>query len=146
MKKNADTILEEMLENKPVRDPRIICREQLQKLREIDRRAYQKALNYYEETLLSEITGGKENCLSSWENYACFVANLCDPGIVVEIDTDGNQLNREDPTFADRMLLHMPEVTSRRAIAVTLPLELSVAQDATYQLLVKGSHQLKGGK
>ena len=42
----------------------------------------------------------------------------------------------------DRMVLHMPDITSHRALPITLPLEMSEAQAATYDLLVKGAHQL----
>jgi hypothetical protein len=142
MKDVADAILADILGKKSVRDPREICRKQLQNLKQDDHNAYQKALAYYEETLLPEITQNDKDCLVAWQKYGCFVANLRDPGSPVEIDTSGNLHDYNDPTPMDRMVLHIPDITSHRALPITLPLEMSEAQAATYDLLVKGAHQL----
>jgi hypothetical protein len=56
MNKTADSILEHILQENSVRDPRIICREKLQELKKIDSESYQQALVYYNETLLPAIT------------------------------------------------------------------------------------------
>jgi len=142
MRKVADSILEDILQGNSVRDPRILCREQLQGLRQADLESYQKALAYYDQKLLPAITEDTENCLVYWQDYSCFIASLHSPGIPVEIDIHGIQHDCHNPTPTDRMVLHMPDVTSQRTIPITLPLQLSRAQSATYDLLVTGSHQL----
>ncbi len=142
MQENADKILDDSLKNNSVRDPRTICREQLQDLKQTDFNAYQKALDYYKERLLPQIIENSEDCLVSWQKYGCFVANLRDPGLPIEIDTAGNLHDYESPTATDRMLLHLPTITSHRALPITLPLELSEAQNATYGLLIKRAHQI----
>lgn len=146
MNKVADSILEDILQGNPVRDPRILCREQLQGLKETHPEGYQKSVDYYNEKLLPAITKDADNCLVYWQKYSCFIANLYNPGIPVEIDIDGIQHDYQNSTATDRMVLHMPDVTSQRAIPITLPVQLSKAQSATYDLLVTGSHQLHNRK
>ena len=145
MNKTADSILEHILQENSVRDPRIICREKLQELKKIDSESYQQALVYYNETLLPAITKNGDNCLTSWQKYGCFISNLQNPGTPVEIDTNGRLHDCHNPTPSDRMVLHMPNTASHRAVPITLPLHLSKAQGATLDLLVKGLHKLNRG-
>jgi len=70
------------------------------------------------------------------------IPQVIDKTCLIEIDTAGNLHDYESPTATDRMLLHLPTITSHRALPITLPLELSEAQNATYGLLIKRAHQI----
>lgn len=136
----ADRVLEEALERTGARDPRDFYRERLRSLKSSDPEAYQRAVEYYQETLLPTVVSGDEDPLGAWTEYGRALARAVAPGRTVSIDETGRSRPYEGPT-QDHLILHLPDDTGARALLVGLPSELSGPQRATYDVLVAGRHR-----
>jgi len=139
----ADQIFEEALGQTGAKDPREFYRKRLREMKAVDREAYGEAVAYYENDLVPSIAEAGDDPLTAWQRFGCRVAELTVAGTPIEVDATGRRLPYAPPTPADRMVLHVPQGTKGRALVVGLPPELSVAQMATYDLLVGGRQKLR---
>ncbi len=119
------------------RDPRAFYREQLRLLKAEDPAAFREAVDYYERTLLPEVAREGSDPIAAWLEYGRFLASRRAPGETVAIDPTGRSRPYAPPVPLDHLVLHLPTSTRLAALAVGLPPELSDAQRATYDLLVK---------
>lgn len=143
LQSRADKLFEESLSRTSAKDPREFYRERLREMKASDPDAYRAAVEYYQDELIPSIAEKGADPLLSWREYGCRLAELTTPGKPVEIDTTGATHDYSPPTPDDRMVLHIPEGPKGRAIVVGLPPELSLAQRATYDLLVAGRQRLR---
>ena len=139
----ADKRFERALTDSGARDPRDYYRERLKALRGTDPEAYEKAVSYYQNTLIPDVASGEVDPLSAWRRYGLEIARLTAPGRTVAIDPTGKADPYEEPVTADRLILHLPEKGAGRALLVGLPPEPSPAQLATYDWLVGGRKGLR---
>jgi len=136
----ADRILEEALESTGARDPREFYRARLKELRSADPAAYESAVAYYRDTLIPTVASGAAPALDAWTEYGRRLAEALTPGRTVSIDGSGRSSAFERPG-PDVLVLHLPDDNGARALLVSLPLELSAAQRATYDVLVAGKQR-----
>jgi hypothetical protein len=135
----ADLRLEEALTDTGARDPREFYRECLRNLKQADRRAYEEAVEYYQEVLVPSLARGVDP-LPAWTEYGRRLALLTAPGRTVMVDPAGVADPYVEPAPLDRLVLHLPEArgSANRALVVALPANLTRAQRAHYELLVSG--------
>ena len=140
----AERRLEEALADTGARDPREFYRERLRDLKRADRGAYEEAVEYYREVLVPSVARGTEP-LPAWTEYGRKLALLAAPGRTVMVDHMGVAEPYVEPVPLDRLVLHLPEARgpAGRAVVVGLPVELSRAQRAHYDLLVFGRLTLR---
>ena len=138
----ADRRLEEALQARGARDPREFYRERLRALKQSDPTAYQEAVAYYRDRLIPEVASGEKDPLEAWTEYGCFLARAVAPGRTVAVDVTGRRLVGVRPAGRDALLLHLPDEKGARALLVGLPPELSPAQRATYEVMVRGKQRL----
>ena len=105
--------------------------------------AYRKAVAYYENDLVPSIAEAGDDPLMAWQRFGCRIAELTVTGTPIEIDATGRRRPYAPPTPLDRLVLHLPQESSGRALVVGLPPELSAAQLATYDLLVGGRQKVR---
>lgn len=141
----AEERFEQALQERNARDPREYYRERLRELREADPGAYEEAVGYYRETLIPSIASGEADPLDAWREYGRRLAELTAPGRTVEIDATGRSEPYGSGAPGDRLVLHLPEDSGRKALLVSLPPDPSEAQRATYRLLVAGRQTLGSG-
>ena len=139
----ADRIFEEALGQTGAKDPREFYRTRLREMKADDPEAYRDAVAYYENDLVPSIAEAGDDPLMAWQRFGCRVAELTVPGTPIEIDATGRRRPYAPPTPPDRMVLHIPQGSSSRALVVGLPPELSAAQLATYDLLVGGRQKMR---
>lgn len=125
------------LKSSGARDPRDFYRDRLRALRGHDEAAYRTAVDYYRSELIPAVAAEDSDPLALWLEYGRRLATLTQPGETVQIDTSGRRQPYTPPVPADHMVLHLPRSTREAAITVGLPPQLSSAQKATYDLLVK---------
>ena len=143
LQKEADRLFSEALEAQGARDPRDYYRDQLRELKQSNPEAYQRAVRYYEETLLPAIATDGADPLQAWQAYGLRIAELRSPGRTVSIDETGRSQPYEPPGASDLMVLHLPEEKRSRPVLVSLPATPSAAQMATYDWLVAGKKKLR---
>ena len=139
----ADRIFEEALGKAGAKDPREFYRTRLREMKADNPEAYRDAVAYYENDLVPSIAEAGDDPLMAWQRFGCRVAELTVPGTPIEIDATGRRRPYAPPTPPDRMVLHIPQGSSSRALVVGLPPELSAAQLATYDLLVGGRQKMR---
>ncbi len=139
----ADRIFEEALGQTGAKDPREFYRRRLREMKADNPEAYRDAVAYYENDLVPSIAEAGDDPLMAWQRFGCRVAELTVPGTPIEIDATGRRRPYAPPTPPDRMVLHIPQGSSSRALVVGLPPELSAAQLATYDLLVGGRQKMR---
>lgn len=142
VKRRADARLEDALEARGARDPRDYYRERLRELKGRDADAYGKAVEHYERVLLPAVADDEGDPLEAWQAFGRRLAELTAEGRTVEVDPSGRSHAHDPPASLDRLVLHLPHDTGERALLVSLPLELTRAQRATYDLLVRGKQTL----
>lgn len=142
LQSRADALLEAALEAAGARDPREFYRTRLRELRERDRAAYDRAVEHYMTTLLPSIVEGAEP-LAAWTEYGRTLAELQGPGRTMAIDASGSAAPYESPADPTHLVLHLPAAPRDPALLVGLPQELSDAQRATYDWLVRGMRALE---
>ena len=138
----ADAAIDEALATSGARDPREFYRERLRELKEESADAYDEAVSYYRETLVPSVAGGQVDPLVAWTEYGRKLAELATPGRTVSIDSTGRAEPYESPVSQERLVLHMPNARKGRAVLVALPRDLSAAQRACYDWLVRGRLKL----
>jgi hypothetical protein len=139
----ADRIFEEALGQTDAKDPREFYRTRLREMKADNPEAYRDAVAYYENDLVPSIAEAGDDPLMAWQRFGCRVAELTVTGTPIEIDATGRRRPYTPPTPPDRMVLHIPQGSSSRALVVGLPPELSEAQLATYDLLVGGRQKMR---
>ena len=139
----ADRIFEEALGQTGAKDPREFYRARLREMKADNPEAYREAVAYYENDLVPSIAEAGDDPLMAWQRFGCRVAELTVTGTPIEIDATGRRRPYAPPTPLDRLVLHLPQESSGRALVVGLPPELSAAQLATYDLLVGGRQKMR---
>jgi hypothetical protein len=134
----ADDRFAEALKASGARDPRDYYRDRLRELRERDAAAYREAVRYYEDRLIPTVARNDTDPLREWLEYGCFLARSFAAGRAVQVDATGLAEAYRPPVPGDALVLHIPESSRERPSVVGLPLEMSPAQRATYDLLVAG--------
>lgn len=141
-RKEAERRLEEALASSGARDPREFYRDMLRQLKADSVPNYHRAVEYYDAVLVAEIASGGKEPLRAWLGYGRTLAELMAPGLTVDVDRSGLSRPHDPDDCGDHLVLHIPEARNRRAILVGLPVELSGAQRATYDFLVRGKQRL----
>ena len=136
----AEQALEAALATSGARDPRDFYRERLRELKQVNPESYRAAVTYYREVLLPEVASGAGNPLDAWIEYGRTLAEALAPGRTVSIDETGKSHNYEG-VDSSGLILHLPQETGARALLVSLPVTMSSAQRATYDVLVKGKQR-----
>ena len=139
----ADRIFEEALGQTGAKDPREFYRARLREMKADNPEAYREAVAYYEDDIVPSIAEAGDDPLMAWQRFGCRVAELTVTGTPIEIDATGRRRPYAPPTPLDRLVLHLPQESSGRALVVGLPPELSAAQLATYDLLVGGRQKVR---
>jgi hypothetical protein len=142
LRTRADERFAAALATAGARDPREFYRRQLVELKAADAAAYRRALAYYDEVLTPAVARDDSDPVAEWVEYGRHLASLAAPGRTVQIDPAGRASDYARPVPADALVLHLPDRTSARAIVVGIPNELSPAQRASYDLLVKQAQSL----
>lgn len=137
----ADQRSDQAFANGPFLDPRGAFRERLKVLREEQPAAFKAALEYYEKTLIPNMAGGADPIVE-WVAYGRRLGELTGPGQSWAIDPTGRARPFAGEFDAGQLILHLPEDTSRPALAIALPREPSAAQQATYDLLIQRARAL----
>jgi len=132
----ADRRLEEELETSGAVDPRPGCRELLVALRGRDQDLYDDAVREYHGAVVRAIAEEGAPPLECWLSFGVHLARLAHPGRTVVIDSTGRAGEYRPPPSWSDLILHLPEQTSVRALAVGVPSGPSPAQQATHDLLV----------
>ncbi|MCH2459863.1 MAG: hypothetical protein MK239_02310 [Gemmatimonadetes bacterium] len=136
----AEQALEAALATSGGRDPRDFYRERLRELKQVNPESYRAAVTYYREVLIPEVASGAGNPLDAWIEYGRTLAEALAPGRTVSIDETGKSHNYEG-VDSSGLILHLPQETAARALLVSLPVTMSSAQRATYDVLVKGKQR-----
>ena len=136
----AEQALEAALATSGGRDPRDFYRERLRELKQVNPESYRAAVTYYREVLIPEVASGAGNPLDAWIEYGRTLAEALAPGRTVSIDETGKSHNYEG-VDSSGLILHLPQETGERALLVNLPVTMSNAQRATYDVLVKGKQR-----
>jgi hypothetical protein len=140
----ADRRFVEALKESDARDPRDFYRDALRELRKVNPGGYDQAVNHFQEVLIPGIATGNSEPLRAWRDYGRLIAELTAPGRAVAIDESGRSQPFSPDTPMDTLVLHIPDTKSGKALLVSLPPKPSLAQRATYELLVAGKHRLPG--
>lgn len=144
LQEKADERFERALEASGARDPREYYRERLRELKQSSPDGYERAVEYYRESLVPSIASGDADPLAAWRSYGLRLAELSAEGRTVAIDGTGRADSYAEDTPADRLVLHVPD-SGTRALLVALPPDPTPAQKATYRLLVRGKQRLPHG-
>ena len=136
----AEQALEAALATSGARDPRDFYRERLRELKQVNPESYRAAVTYYREVLIPEVASGAGTPLDAWIEYGRTLAEALAPGRTVSIDDTGKSHNYEG-VDSSGLILHLPQETGARALLVSLPVTMSSAQRATYDVLVKGKQR-----
>ncbi len=142
MREEADRRFQEALEHSGVRDPRELCRESLRELKRTDPSGYDRAVKHFQTVLVPSIASGQVEPLRAWREYGCLLAEAVAAGRTVAIDDTGRAHPYQPDSPMEWLVLHLPEKKAARALVVSLPVEPSRAQKATFELLVKGGQRL----
>ena len=137
LRARADERFEQALKERGARDPRDFYRKQLVELKAANADAFRRALAYFEQRLIPAVAAPDSDPIGEWLEYGRVLASLFAPGRTVQIDPAGRAADYARPVPPDALVLHLPEQASRPAIIVGLPLELSPAQRANFNLLVR---------
>jgi hypothetical protein len=139
LREHADRRFEEALNASGARDPREFYRTRLRDLKKQSPDAYRRAVAYYEERLIPAVAAEGSDPVVEWLEYGRFLAELTAAGETVQLDPMGRSHPYAAPVPPDHLVLHLPRAAAERALVVGLPPELSPAQRAAYDLLVRGS-------
>lgn len=138
----ADHRYEEALAETGARDPREFYRQLLRGLKEQSEERYQEVVARWREEVVAPLARGEGEPLERWLRFGATVAAALHPGRTVVVDESGRAAPYEPPPSWRQLILHLPDEKRVRAVPVGLPPELSVPQQATVDLLVKGKNRL----
>jgi hypothetical protein len=139
----ADRRFSERLEATGARDPREFYRGLLRDLRERDESVYREMVALYQASVIEAVGQNEADPLEAWLAFGVALAVAsAGAGSAVVVDPSGRATPLEAPPRWDQLILHLPEARGARALPVGLPPELSGAQRATVDLLVKGKVRL----
>jgi hypothetical protein len=141
-KSRAEARMDAALAGSSFEDPRPVYRERLRYLREQQPDAFEAALVYYEETLVPLVASEDCEPLEAWAEYGQRLAKLTGPGKTVWIDASGRAHPLRDQVGPDQLTLHVPVDTGLPVLALAVPRQLSAAQGATLDLLVRSARAL----
>jgi hypothetical protein len=139
LKARADERFAQAIEATGAKDPRDFYRDRLRELKARDERGYARAVDYYENRLLPAVAAEGSNPVAEWLEYGRVLAALTAPGEPTQIDPTGRSHPYSPPVPLDHLVLHLPTSSKAPVLLIGLPIRLSPAQRATYELLVKGS-------
>jgi hypothetical protein len=139
LRTRADQRFDDALKATGARDPRDHFRKVLTEMRASNPAAYKEALAYFTTRLIPAVAADGSDPVGEWLEYGRVLATLQAPGRTVQIDPTGRSTPYAPPIPIDRLVLHLPDATSAKAILVGLPPEMSPAQRAAYDLLVRQS-------
>jgi hypothetical protein len=125
----------EAIDQGPYEDFRQAYRDHLRWLKDTNPQGFSKALSYYNEILATNIAAGHDP-LSEWLEYGRTLGKLTGPGTLYRIDETGRASPATDVSGSGDVLLHLPDDTNVRALALAIPRQLSASQRATLDLLV----------
>lgn len=137
LRRTADENFARALARTGARDPRDYYRQRLRELRERDERAFRRALDYFENRLVPAVAEGRSDPIAEWLEYGRVLAQLTADGQTVQVDPSGRARPYAPPVPLDHLVLHLPTSAREPALAVGLPPQLSPAQRAAFELLVK---------
>jgi hypothetical protein len=121
------------------RDPREFYRGLLRDLRGANEASYREMVARYESRVVAAVARGEADPLEAWLAFGLELAEAsAGTGRAVVVDATGRATPLEGRPRWDQMILHLPEGKGARGVPVSLPPELSDAQRATLDLLVKG--------
>jgi hypothetical protein len=139
LRERADLRFKEALEATRARDPRDHFRKVLTELRGSNPAAFKEALAYFNTRLIPAVAADGSDPVGEWMEYGRVLATLQAPGRTVQVDATGLAQPYAVPVPVDALVLHLPDSTSAKAIVVGIPPELSPAQRAAFDLLVRQS-------
>lgn len=123
------------LDEHAVADVQATYRVLLRRLKASHPSSYDAAVSRYEQELVPQLEAGDEDPLRLWLDYGVWVAEQLSPGRIVAVDDTGLALSVEGEIPLDRLILHIPETPTERAIVLAQPARPSEAQKETVQLL-----------
>jgi hypothetical protein len=133
-KRRSDELTETAISTAMIADFREAYRERLRWLKETQPQAFARALAHYNDILVPNIAEGTDP-IAEWIDYGKVLGNLSGAGQILSIDETGKA--RPAGAAIDGLLLHLPDDTGIPALALAIPTDLSDAQRATLNLLVK---------
>ena len=133
-KRTADALTEKALAQGAYADFRDAYRARLRWLKDNRPHDFGRALDHYNDLLVPNIANGAEP-VAEWIHYGKRLAELTGRGKFVQVDATGRAFELSEEF--DGLLLHLPDDTAAPALALAIPRELSEAQQATLDLLVK---------
>jgi hypothetical protein len=138
----ADRRFEAALAETGARDPRDFYRQLLRGLREQSEERYRDAVTRWRDEVVLPLARDEGDPLELWLRFGASVASELHPGRPVVVDESGRAAPYEPPPSWRDLILHLPDEKRVKAVPVSLPPELSPAQQATVDLLVKGKNRL----
>ncbi|MGQ0813151.1 MAG: hypothetical protein ACT4O1_01645 [Gemmatimonadota bacterium] len=133
-KRRAEELTEAAITGAQLEDFRAAYRERLRWLKESQPQSFTKALSHYNDVLVPNVAEGADP-IAEWIDYGTRLGELSGVGKVVRVDETGRAWPL-DHNIAG-LILHLPDDTGVPALALLVPRQLSDAQKATMQLLVK---------
>jgi hypothetical protein len=141
-KSRAEARMDAALLESEFGDPRPAYRERLRYLREQQPDAFGAALAYYEETLVPLVAAEDSEPLLAWAEYGRRLAELTGPGKTFAIDASGRARPQRSQAQPDQLMLHVPEDAALPVLPLAVPRQLTPAQTATLDLLVRSARSL----
>jgi hypothetical protein len=133
-KRLADERTDQAISDAPFEDFREAYRERLRWLKDSQPQGFTRALSHYNDILVPNIARGSDP-LAEWIQYGGLLGNFSGKGKTVRIDETGRSHPFDESL--DGLILHLPDDTNIPALALAVPKQLSEAQRATLNLLVK---------
>lgn len=128
---------EAALRDRELSDPRDGYRMRLRALRETRPELFDRATRHYQEEVLPALEAGGD-AIETWIDYGRFLAELVAPGRIVTIDGTGSARPYAPPLPPRALVLHLPHDHEATTMALAEPIDPSAAQQAAYDLLVRG--------
>lgn len=138
----ADERFEKALAKTGAPDPRDLYRRLLRELKAESEEAYVAAVARWQAEVVGPVAAGGEDPLKCWLGFGIALARELHPGRTVVVDDSGRAAPFEPPPSWEALILHLPENRKAKALAMSLPPEMSPAQRATVDLLVQGRNRL----
>jgi hypothetical protein len=133
-KRLADELTEKALAQGPFADFRAAYRDRLRWLKDNQAPVFGTALGHYNEVLVPNIANGSDP-LREWIDYGRRLSELTGRGKLMRVDETGRALEFDGELSG--LLMHLPDDTAVPALALAVPREMSEAQRATLDLLIR---------